>query len=162
MAEDKVRRISLNGLLDNDQVLLEGRPNETLPTGEVYISPATGQVRDGSRGDSLESLPPDSVQVPKTTWGLRILRRPRPSPSFFLRFCNDRWIRNLIKGHIVEFSFLATFFPELDDVELCTDQNDRIWLHGRVGELGEVIIEYHLGGDSLTYSFQFLDQAESI
>lgn len=65
------RRVVPQALLNEDRVVLEGADaNERLPGGRVYVSPSSGRVYDGEKGDRLASLPPDSAEVDKTTWYL--------------------------------------------------------------------------------------------
>ena len=93
---------------------------------------------------------------------MRIFKRSRSSPTLFEIARRDAWIRGSIRTHVNEFRFLATLYPELNDVKLCTDREGGVLWHGKVGEIGEVITTYHLNGGRLTHSFQFLDQEESV
>lgn len=55
-------------LLEDAKVEIEGRRNDRLPEDFVYISPTTGKVIDGRRGDTVKDLPPDAVEVDRTTY----------------------------------------------------------------------------------------------
>lgn len=81
-----LRRLVPSALLNDSRVVLEGGSDESLPSGQVYVSPTSGKVYDGSRGDSLAQLPPDATEVKRTTWWVRLRWKKRegenPSQSF--------------------------------------------------------------------------------
>lgn len=150
-----LRRVVPSALLNEGRVVMEGEQGERLPEGRVYVSPTTRRVYDGAKGDVLNNLPPDAVEVDKTTWWFRLWKRgeknqsplPTTQPveqtpeTTSLESHHGKWyeqpegIRRL-KAELLE---MKRYFP---DFELCqNDLEDLLWV-GNIEGIGEITIQY--------------------
>jgi len=150
-----LRRVVPSALLNNDRVVIEGEAGERLPQNRVYVSPTTRKAYDGAKGDVLGNLPPDAVEVDKTTWWFRFWKRgdknqspPSTTPPIEhmpearpLETHQSKWyeksegVRRL-KSELLE---MRRYFP---DFELCqNDVGDLLWV-GNIEGLGEITIQY--------------------
>jgi hypothetical protein len=138
-----LRRVIPSALVNENRVILEGEPSEPLPPEQVYISPVLG-VRDGQRGNTLEDLPQDSYEVPRTTWFLRFgwgRKKSPPSQSVEVETIEKKWFElpegiSRLKAELLE---MKRYFPEL---ELFQDDFGSLVWKGNVAGLGEVEIHY--------------------
>jgi len=148
-----LRRIVPQALLNNNRVVLEGEGRERLPERRVYISPSTGRIYDSDKGDTIGNLPPDAVEVDKTTWWFKLWRREKEScPSFDQRSNSNveqaqefkdegKWYDRQegimrLKADLAE---MKRFFPNF---ELFKDDNEQILWAGKIDGIGEITIEY--------------------
>jgi hypothetical protein len=158
------RRVLPSALLNDNRIVLEGEASERLPQDRVYVSPTTRRAYDGAKGDTISNLPPDAVEVDKTTWWFRFWKRgekkPTPPPTAqpiepmpetrSLESHQGKWyeqpegVRRL-KAELLE---MRRYFP---DFELCqNDLGDLLWL-GNIAGIGEITIQYQ--SDSLGERF---------
>jgi len=163
-----LRRVVPSALLNNSRVELEGTPNESLPTGQVYVSPTSGKVYDGSRGDTLAQLSPDATEVKRTTWFIRLPWRRReelsPSPSLSegsgvqepRHWYDSPEGTQRLRLELLE---IKRYFPDFD---LYVDENDAMLLKGEIDGVGEAIIRYPENYPSENISAIFSDESESL
>jgi len=167
-----LRRVLPSALLNDNRVVLEGEASERLPQDRVYVSPTTRRAYDGTKGDTISHLPPDAVEVDKTTWWFRFWKRgenmPSPHPTTQpaepmpetgpIEGDRRRWyeqpegVRRL-KAELLE---MKRYFP---DFELCQNDSGNLLWSGRLGGIGETTIHYqsdnpnewlHLAVENLT------------
>jgi hypothetical protein len=140
-----LRRVVPSALVNENRVVLEGQPSEPLPPEQVYISPALTTVQDGERGDTLEDLPQESYEVPKTTWfgffGWGRRKQSSPSQSIEVETAEKKWFElpeevSWIRAELLE---IKRYFPE---VELFQDDSGSLVWKGNIEGLGEVEIHY--------------------
>jgi hypothetical protein len=140
-----LRRVLPSALVNQNRVVLEGEPSEQLPAEHCYVSPALG-VLDGENGDTIEDLPADVYEVPKTTWFLRFgwgrEKRPSPSRSIEIKPTENRWFElpdgmSRLKAEILEIN---RFFK--GELELFQDDSGSLVWKGTVEGLGEIETHY--------------------
>jgi len=145
-----LRRVP-SALVNADRVVLEGEPTEELPLGQVYISPTVG-VRDGERGDTIEDLPNDAREIPKTEYfgifGLGRKKRSSPPQSFETEtvsietaLTEKKWFElpegiSRLRAELLE---MKRYFPELELYQ--NDVGSLVW-KGEIEGLGEVEVQY--------------------
>ena len=167
------RKVVPQGLLNQNRVAVEGSPDERLPSGQVYVSPASGKVYDRDKGDTLASLPPDAAEIPKTTWWLKApqlwrgrradkaLQPPFPVPKSVAEENQDsRWYITPvgIERLKTEYQEMKRYFP---DFELYQDELGMLLWMGRLEGLGEIRIHYPAGYPISPFNVAVMDTTES-
>ena len=150
------RRVVPQALLNENRVVLEGSPDERLPSGQVYVSPMSRRVYDREKGDRLANLPPDATEIPKTTWWLKFpqLWKGRgadkaPQIPFPLAAINrgmesqEAWSWYKVPAEIqrlkAEYQEMKRYFPDFDLYQ--DDLSMLLWI-GSIESLGEIRIQY--------------------
>lgn len=163
-----LRRVVPSALLNDNRVELEGGSSERLPTDHVYVSPTSGKVYDGSRGDTLAQLSPDATEVKRTTWWIRLPWRRREELPSSSSLSEDSGIQEprhwynlpeVTQRLRLELMEMKRYFP---DFELYVDDNDVMLLKGEIDGLGDAIITYPKNYPSQKFSMLFPDESESM
>ena len=68
-----IRRIPIESVADpvHGTMQLYGDSDDLLPRDRVYVDPRSGRLKDGRRGDTLEDLGGNEIEIPRTTWYAR-------------------------------------------------------------------------------------------
>jgi len=164
-----LRRVVPSALLNDSRVVMEGRPDERLPTGQVYVSPTSGKVYDGFRGNTLAQLPSDATEVKRTTWWIRLPWRKReklsPPQSFSLNSRIEgmpRYWYDSPEGMQrlrLELMEMKRYFPDFD---LYIDENDAMLFKGEIEGIGEARITYPENYPSQKFSTILPSESESL
>jgi len=152
------RRVVPQALLNENRVVLEGGDrNQRLPSGRVYVSPSSGRVYDGEKGDRLTSLPPDATEIDKTTWYLELKfwgKKSGGKPPLQLRTLQRKPIQIAVQREPEPAAWYQTsegirrlqaHFLEMNqyfhDFELCENESGALVWVGDFG-FGEVQLVY--------------------
>jgi len=164
-----LRRVVPSALLNDSRVVLEGRQDERLPPEQVYVSPTSRRVYDGSRGDTLVQLPPDATEVKRTTWWIRLPWRRREELSHPPSFSQNSRIEEMPRHWYdspegmqrlrLELMEMKRYFPDFD---LYVDENDAVLFKGEIEGIGEARITYPENYPSQKFSMIFLSESESL
>lgn len=147
-----MRRVVPSALLNNNRVIVEGEASERLPRDHVYVSPTSGRTYDREKGDTVADLPPEAVEVPKSTWWTKFWRRgseqPQPSPTppsetTSIVVQQERWYEKDqgIKRLKAEYQEMRRYFP---DFSLYQDESGTLLWNGVIKGIGEVRVFYPL------------------
>lgn len=145
-----LRRVVPSALLDNNRVIVEGEASERLPRDHVYVSPASGRTYDREKGDTVADLPPEAVEVPKSTWWIKFWRRgskqsqPPPTPPLETASTDaqqETWYEkdqgiNRLKA---EYQEMRRYFP---DFSLYQNESGSLLWNGVIKGIGEVRVLY--------------------
>src|SRR5437867_3963240 len=94
-----------------------------------------------------------------------MLRWSHPPPSLFLRFSQERGIRQEVRAHANLFRFLAWMrvFPGLETLELCTDETkSKLFWQGKIDAVGDLEIHYSIIDGELSHSILLRDKEEHV
>jgi hypothetical protein len=154
-----LRRVVPSALLNDNRVVIEGEANERLPRDYVYVSPTTRRVYDRGKGDTVSSLPADSLEVPKTTWWFKFWKRgeigssppsnpqregvgtPEVKPLETRPGQDLKWHETPegVRRLKAEYLEMKRYFP---DFELYQDDRQQMLWAGSIEGIGEIRIQY--------------------
>lgn len=145
-----LRRVVPSALLNNNRVIVEGEVKEGLPEDYVYVSPTSGRTYDRERGDTVADLPPEAVEVPKSTWYLKFWKRrgeqPQPLPTTPSKTTpiddnQERWYEKDqgISRLKAEYQEMRRYFP---DFSLYQNESGCLLWNGILKGIGKVSVVY--------------------
>ncbi len=167
------RKVVPQGLLNQNRVVVEGSPDECLPSGQVYVSPASGRVYNRDKGDKLANLPQDATEIPKTTWWLKAPQlwrgrgadkapqTPFPVPKSVAEASQEtHWYFTPIgiERLKTEYQEMKRYFP---DFELYQDDLGMLLWMGKLEGLGEIRLHYPADYPISPFNVAVMDTTES-